>query len=88
MYRLVVSYNGYDQEFDRNIKEVVGRESNGSGYCFIDDTRDLDFIFVRLQGLISAKERVKSKLGKKVKIKIYDKKYKEIRQNSKIMKGK
>lgn len=65
MYRLVVSHVGYDQEFDCNIKEVVGRENNGSGYCFIDDTRYIGFIFTRLQGLISTKERVKNKLGKK-----------------------
>lgn len=87
MYKLSVTYGGYDQKLDNVIAKTVGRQSTGSGYCFIDGTRDLDFEFTRLYGLVNAQMRIKDKFRRKVKTKMYDKQDEEIHPNSKMVRG-
>jgi len=86
MYVLTTSYKGYNQDFDSKIAKIVGRKNEGGGYCFIDDTRDIDFVFTRLDGLVNAKKRVQKKFKRKVSAKMYDKNGDLIHPNS--LKGK
>jgi hypothetical protein len=39
-----VFYKGYDTKKDDEIRKIVGRDDDGSGYAFYDDTRDLAFL--------------------------------------------
>jgi hypothetical protein len=67
---LWVEYEGLPDERDDQISKLVGRHQSGSGYCFVYGTRDLNFEFATIRGAQGASKRVKSALGRKVKVSI------------------
>jgi hypothetical protein len=67
---LWVEYKGLPDDRDHQIEKLVGRNRAGSGYCFEDGMRDLNFEFATVHGAQGAGKRVKSALGRKVKVSI------------------
>jgi len=43
MARLVIEYQGFNPFFDRELETIVGRESGGSGFCTVDNIRDISW---------------------------------------------
>jgi hypothetical protein len=73
-HNLVVEYEGgIDQDKDKLIVKLVGRPEDGSGFCFMDGSRDLSFGFATRRGAEGAMGRVKAVL-KRAKYRIYTEK--------------
>lgn len=73
MSYLSVCYSGFCQEKDNKIESICkknGAKFDGSGYCFIDGTRDLGFI-VKTSNLVKIKSALR-KSTKGIKIKTED----------------
>ena len=67
---LWVEYKGLPDQRDDQIEKLVGRDRDGSGYCFVDGTRDLNFGFATIRGAEGASKRVKAAIGRKVKVSV------------------
>jgi hypothetical protein len=72
LFRLAVEYPGVDHELDDRIRKVVGRDSVGSGFGFIEQIRDIDFLFVRKSAALNAAKRVRGIKRKGLKAKVLD----------------
>jgi hypothetical protein len=71
MYRLVITYEGYNEAFDNLIRKTVSSKEIGSGYGMGE--RDISFEFKTLKELIGAGRRVENnkKLKRKVEVLAY-----------------
>lgn len=76
-YSLVVTYNGFDSDFDRLIEATARRESSGSGCGFAQ--RDIDFEFATERGAQNTAKRLrKIKGARKNNLKTHVAKYTEL----------
>jgi len=69
--RLVVTYKrGFDPSLDRRIEKAVGGKRLGSGFCFLDRSRDMDFGFDTVREAKRALTAVKRDLKNRVSAKV------------------
>lgn len=60
-YILVIEYIGFkNKDKDSLIERTVGRKPSGSGFCFLDGSRDLSFLFKRKLARDNALKRVRA----------------------------
>jgi hypothetical protein len=70
-WSLIVEYKGgLDVSIDRAVEKGARKERDGSGFSFLDGTRDLSFSFTQGRFAEAAKARIKAMLGRKVTTRI------------------
>jgi hypothetical protein len=69
-FSVLVDYKGGpDTEFERQMERVSRGKRAGSGYCFIDGTRDVEYTFTRRSAALAAAKRLK-KLRRGLKVQV------------------
>ena len=63
-FELVLTYNGYDLEFDRKLEELANRNTGietGAGYGCESDERDISYDFFNEKGLKQFIRKIKTR---------------------------
>ena len=60
----------YGRLSDNAVRRIGRGEDFGSGYCFIDNKRDLSLGFKTKSGADNSKVRLKDKFGRKVSVQV------------------